>query len=311
LLRAINKAIFLPCFFATVSLPQAGPAFRSNVEIVVVPCAVVNANGVAVRDLTRDEFQVYDNDVRIPIRNLWIDNDLPLSIGVVIDASESQKQLVSEHHQTALEFLKRILRPVDRVFVISVDQNVRLWVDLTEAGADLSSQLTTQRGELFGEPCPKQRSNVPGIPPISTCGPSPLWNAIYDAARFRLRSLMGNKALLVLTDGFDTGSTHSWHQAAEAANGADASVYAIQYQGAVRNFAPDLYRLVALTGGTWFRPPAGEYGPIVARIEADLRHRYVLGFRPERLSGKVHHEVRIETTRPDLTVRYRKTYLQE
>lgn len=117
---------------------------------------------------------------------------------------------------------------------------------------------------------------------------------------------------MILTDGFDSGSAHSWREAADAANRAGASVYAIQYRsGFGRNFAPDLYRLVAQAGGAWFRAPDGEYGPMVARIETDLRHRYVIGFRPERLSGKIRHDIRVDVTRPDLTVRARERYFQE
>jgi VWFA-related protein len=139
-----------------------------------------------------------------------------------------------------------------------------------------------------------------------------LWDAIHDASRLKLHSVNGNKALLILTDGFDSGSTRTWQQAADAANRADVSVYAIQYRSAFgRNFAPDLYRLLAETGGAWFRAPEGKYGSIVARIETDLRHRYILGFRPERLSGKVRHNIRVEVSRPDLTVRARKTYFQQ
>lgn len=307
----IKNAILLACVLATQSPAQNGPAFRSNVEIVVVPFTVVDANGVAVGNLTRDEFHVYDNDVRRPIENLWSDNDLPLTLGVIIDASESQKDQLSEHRETAIQLLQRILRPGDRAFVISVDEDIRLWVDLTEAAADLGKQISGSPGDLFGEPCAMQRSSAPGLRPTSACGPSPVWDAIYDAAGLRLRSLTGNKAMLVLTDGFDSGSTHNWRQAVDAASRADAVVYAIQYRsGFGGSFAPDLYRLVGEAGGTWFRSPGGEYGPIVSRIETDLRHRYVLGFRPERLSAKVRHEIRVEVTRPDLTVRARRTYVE-
>jgi hypothetical protein len=153
---------------------------------------------------------------------------------------------------------------------------------------------------------------VPGFRPASVCGASPLWNAVYDAAQRKLRPLKGNKALLILTDGFDSGSTHTWHQAADEVHRADATLYAIRYpSGFGGTFAPDLHRLVGETGGASFRAPGGEYGPIVARIEIDLRRRYVLGFRPEELSGKVRHDVQVEVTRPDLTVRARKTYFQE
>jgi hypothetical protein len=61
------------------------------------------------------------------------------------------------------------------------------------------------------------------------CGSSPLWNAVYDAARLKLRPLTGNKALLILTDGFDSGSARTWRQAADEAHKADTTVYAIQY----------------------------------------------------------------------------------
>jgi Ca-activated chloride channel family protein len=311
-----RNAIVLACVLAVALLSQDGPPFRSNVEIVVVSCAVVNESGVAVGDLTRDEFRVYDNDARRPIVNFWTDANLPLTLGVLIDASESQKEQLSEHRLTAGDLLERILRPGDRAFVISVDEDVRLRMDLTGPSADIRSRLAGSFGELFGEPCAKIPSRIPGLGPVSACGSSPLWNAIYDAARLKLQPVTGgkpgNKALLILTDGFDSGSTHSWGQAADAATGADATLYAIQYQsGLGGSFAPDLYRLIRETGGTWFHAPKGEYGPIISRIETDLRRRYVLGFRPEKLSGQRRHDVHIEVTRPDLSVRARKTYFED
>jgi hypothetical protein len=185
-----------------------------------------------------------------------------------------------------------------------------LWADFTASAADLRRGIAGSPFDLFGQPC--ARRSVAGFRPISACGSSPLWNAIYDAAEIKLRPITGNKALLILTDGFDTGSTHTWQQAADAANRAGANVYAIQYRsGFGRNFAPDLYRLVEAAGGTWFQAPAGDHGPIATRIETDLRHRYVLGIRPERLSGKLRHNIRVEVARPELTVRGRKTYFQQ
>lgn len=261
LFPAIKNTI-LPAFVLAVqSLAQSGPAFRSNVEIVVVPFTVVDANGAPVAALAREEFRVYADDVRRPIENLWADTDLPLTLGVIIDSSESQKEQLSEHRQTAIELLERILRPGDRAFVIAVGEDVRLWADLAETMSGLRRQLEGGPGGLFGDSCAKPRGGVPGVRAISACGPSPLWDAIYDAAQLKLQSLAGNKALLILTDGFDSGSSHSWRQAADAANRADASVYAIQYRSAFGgNYAPDLYRLVAEAGGTWFGAPNGHTG---------------------------------------------------
>jgi Ca-activated chloride channel family protein len=305
----VARAGVLPAFaFAIASYSQTTPAFRSNVDLVTVPCAVVDAQGKAVDGLTRDDFRVYDNGVRRTIENLWLDTDLPLTLGVIIDASASQQEQLAEHRQTALELLERILRRGDRAFVISVDEDVRLWADLSSSSADLRRQMAALDGVLFGIPCPKR----PGFRPVSMCGASPLWNAVYDAAQIKLRPLTGNKALLILTDGFDSGSTYTWRQAADEAHKADSAVYAIQYaSGFGGRFAPDLYRMVEETGGATFRAPRGEYGPIVSRLETDLRRRYVIGFRPEKLSGKIRHDVRVEATRPELSVRARKVYFQQ
>jgi VWFA-related protein len=291
---------------------QSVPAFRSHVDLVEIPCAVVDAKGAPVDGLTREDFRVTDNGVRRIVENLWLDTEMPLALGVLIDASESQREQLAEHRQTAMALFQRILQPGDRAFAISVDEDVRLWADLTDA-AGLRERISHHPIEPFGQPCPKAPSGAAatGLRPISACGASPLWNAIYDAARVKLAPLKGIKALLILTDGFDTGSTHTWRQAVDEAQKADATVYAIQYRsGLGGGFAPVLYKLVAEAGGTCFPAPAVEYGAIVSRLETDLRRRYVLGFRPEALSGKVRHDVQVEVTRPDLTVRARKTYFQ-
>lgn len=119
--------------------------------------------------------------------------------------------------------------------------------------------------------------------------------------------------MLLLTDGFDTGSLRAWSEAAAAAQKADTVVYAIQYPSdSGRSYAPDLYRLVAETAGAWFSAPSSDLGPIIARLETDLRRRYVVGFRPEKVTfGKLRHDVRVEITRPDLSVRARKAYFED
>ena len=293
----VTGTIVAACVVAA-AFAQERAAFRSNVELVTIPCTVVDRQGVAVGGLTREDFRVFDNGARRTVDDLWVDTDLPLTLGVLIDASESQQEQIEEHRRTARELMARILRPGDQAFVISVAQDIRLWTDLDRAP-----------GELFGEPCPKQPSSASGVRAISVCGSSPLWNAIYEAARVKLRPVKGNRSLLILTDGFDSGSTHTWREAVDEAHKADATVYAVQYRSSGgAKYAPDLYRLVAEAGGTWFEAPGGEYDAIVSRLETDLRRRYVLGFRPEKLSGKVRHELRVEVARPELSVRARKAY---
>jgi VWFA-related protein len=274
---------------------QDAPEFRSHVELVAIPCTVVDAAGSPVYGLTREDFRVFDNDVPRIVSYFSQDDDQPVTLGILIDDSDSHHDLLSEHRRTVFDLLHRILRPSDSAFAISIGEDVRLYRDLT---------LTEM--ESFGELCPRHQG-------ISVCGGSPLWNAVYDAARLKLRGVRGNKALLLLTDGCDTGSARTWSEAAAAAQKADTVVYAIQYRsGSGRSYAPALYRLVAETAGTWFSAPSGDLGPIVARLETDLRRRYVVGFRPETVTfGKLRHEVRVEVTRPGLSVRARRTYFED
>lgn len=274
---------------------QDAPKFRSSVELVTIAYSVVDEAGSPIQGLTRDDFRVFDNDVPRLVSYFSRDDDQPVTLGIIIDDSDSQHDQRSEHRRVAFALLQRLLRPNDSAFVISIEDQVHLYHDLT---------LTEM--ESFGEPCPKHQG-------VSDCGGSPLWNVVYDAARLKLQGIKGNKALLLLTDGFDTGNVRSWSEAAAAAQKADTAVYAIQYRSASgSSYAPQLYRLVAETAGAWFSAQRSSLDSIVARLEADLRGRYVVGFHPERVTfGKLKHDVRIEVTRPDLAVRARKTYFEE
>ena len=163
-MKALPAGLFV--WFAAACWPQTLPAFHSAVELVTIPCAVVDSHGAPVRGLSREEFRVYDNGVRRIVQNLWLDSDAPLTIGVIIDASESQNEQLAEHRRTALALLDKLMRAGDRAFVVSVNQEVRLAADLSSTAADLRSQMEDGRGILLGTPCPARE-----------CGSSLLWNA--------------------------------------------------------------------------------------------------------------------------------------
>ena len=136
---SVTRTIVAVCVVAA-AFAQERAEFRSNVELVTIPCTVVDGQCVAVAGLTREDFRVFDNGARRIVDDLWVDTDLPVTLGVLIDASESQQEQVEEHRRTARELMARILRPGDQAFVISVAEDIRLWTDLNRAP-----------GELFGE----------------------------------------------------------------------------------------------------------------------------------------------------------------
>src|SRR6516165_7865865 len=119
---AIKHLLLVACAFRIAAPSQDTPAFRASVELVEIPCTVVDGKGTPVRDLTREEFRVLDNGAPRIVDHLWQDTDLPLTLGVIIDASASQEAQSAEHQQTVLALLEQILKPDDRVFVVSVDE---------------------------------------------------------------------------------------------------------------------------------------------------------------------------------------------
>ena len=288
---------------------QTSPTFRADSQLVTVPCTVLDGDGKPVNGLTREEFRVFDNGTQRIVQDLWMD-DQPLTLGILIDTSESQSDQSAEHRQAALAILQQVLRPGDRAFVIAVNEDIRVWSDYGATAEEVGRKMATGAGTRLGTPCAQRPSGIPAAGPVSTCGGSPLWDAVFETARLKLASAPGNHALLILTDGFDTGSTHTWRQAADEAARAQASVFVIQYPSSLGGrFAPDLTRLIEESGGAWFGPPAGAYAAIVSRLDTDLRHRYVLSIRPDSASRKLVHAIRVEVTRPGLRVRARTAYV--
>jgi Ca-activated chloride channel homolog len=284
------------CLLCGVTSAQTQATFRSNSDMVTVSCAVLDELGKPVRGLSASEFRVTDNGRRRIIGDLWLDTESPLTLGVIIDSSTSQESRIEEHRQTALGVLERILRPGDRAFVMSIAGEARMWSDSTGSFEEIRSRLAEKRT------CADN--------PRFGCGATPLWDAIFQAARNLLSPAKGSKALLLLTDGFDTGSLHTWQQAAEAVHKADASVYAIQYRSDLGGVFPkNLYNLLFDTGGASFFGPVPDCGSVASRLQTDLRERYVLSFRPDKLSAAVRHEVDVQLTRTELTVRGRKIYI--
>ena len=121
----------------------------------------------------------------------------------------------AEHHNVIRAIAEQVLRPNDRVFVIAVREDKTLG-RLYQQARRITTDINWSPGDLFGESCPKHQPNGPGLKPVSYCGESPLWNAVYAPAKLRLRPVTGRKALLMLTDGFDTGSTRTLNDAHES-----------------------------------------------------------------------------------------------
>lgn len=295
---------------------QTGADIRVNVDLVTVPCSVTD-HGVPVKGLKREDFVLRDNGQARMITNFWQESDLPLTIALVADVSGSQAGFIKSHREAVAQFFRQVMSTRDRAMVMEVAQQAWLLSDLTGSSEDLNAaveRIGTREGKqaaLLGPPCRNA-----GFP--HTCGGTALWHGVYYAAR-ELKTVTGRKAIVILSDGMDTGSDISLTNVIEMAQSAEVVVYSIKYANPMRFISlaatiaqavsHGMDRLSRETGGMMFPNPGRKISEVFGEIEADLRNLYVLGFVPpgDARDGQL-HKLEVKAIRPELTVRARSGY---
>ena len=296
---------------------QQSPDIRVDVDLVTASCSVTDRGGVPVKGLKREDFNLRDNGQPRDITNFWQESDLPLTIAFVADVSGSQAGYVKSHREAVAKFFQQVLSPADRAMVVEVAQQSRLLSDLTASPDALSAaveRIGTHEGKespLLGPPC--RNSSFP-----HTCGGTALWHGVYYAAQ-QLKPVAGRKAIVILSDGMDTGSDISLTNVIEMAQSADVVVYSIKYASPMRFISlaatiaqavsRGLERLSRETGGLNFANPGHKISDVFSQIESDLRNMYVLGFTPPSDAGDGQfHKLDVIALRPGLSVRSRAGY---
>ena len=301
---------------AAVLPAQQNPDIRVDVDLVTVACAVATRGGAPARDLKAEDFRLLDDGQPRPIQNFWQESDLPLTIALVADVSGSQAGYIRSHRDAVAQFLSQVIGPRDRAMVVQVAQKASLLSGLTSSSIDLSAAI-----ERIGTPEGKQS---PLLGPVCrnnsfphSCGGTALWHGLYYTAR-ELKAVSGRKAIVVLSDGLDTGSDIRLNDLIEMAQSAGVVVYSIKYASPARFLSPGgaiaqavsrgLDRLSRETGGLTFPNPGHRAAEVFSKIESDLRNMYVLGFIPAgALDGKF-HALKVIMVREDLVVRSRAGY---
>jgi Ca-activated chloride channel homolog len=131
--------IMLTC--AASMLGQEPSPLRVHVNLVNVAFAVRNADGALVSDLTRDDFDVFEDGVRQKVEFFGHSSDIPLSLGLVADFSGSQEHFLKPHHRDLETFLESVLGPHDRAFLLGFGNHLRLLSDFTPSGSQLTEAL--------------------------------------------------------------------------------------------------------------------------------------------------------------------------
>src|ERR1700758_4923452 len=229
---------------------------KVNVNVVQLFFNVKDKHGALIPNLTKDDFEVREDGTPQTIKYFTAETTLPLTLGIMIDASGSQRNVIDMEKEVGGAFLKQILTDKDEAYVMSFDITVDLLQDFTRDVHRLQAALN------------KAKVNVDytsgGIPGMGG-GPVPthnapgtlLYDAVYLSAHDMLAKEVGRKAMILLTDGQDEGSRLKIRDAIEAAQKADAIVYVLLcadrgfYGGIGMSYTGegDMRKLTEQTGG--------------------------------------------------------------
>jgi VWFA-related protein len=264
-------------------------AVKMKVEVGLVSlyCTVIDQKRRLVTNLQAGDFDVFEDGRRQQVRYFSRESDRPLSLALLVDTSPSQKEVLPAEKEMAARFLKHVLRPNDRALVMSFDANVDLWQELTPEPARLQWALNRLRIN-------STLRLKPGEKPPPRAGGTRLYDAIHDAATERLARSSERRAIIILSDGVDSGSRFTEKQALEAAQRADTIVYAIRFSDPAYYWRQAnkagggdevLLRLAHETGGRVLMPKDTQrLGEAFDSIAAELRSQYSLGYTPSNTS---------------------------
>jgi len=223
-------------------LPAPAPAvagkITSQVKLVTVYATVLDKHGKIVPTLTKDDFALDEDGRPQTISHFVVQTDVPLTLGLLVDTSLSQAEVLSQERDASYTFLDHMLAGKDVAFVIHFDREVELLQDITPSRPKLQAALQLlQTPELSSDDNGGNNGGGNGGDGNGgnrrggRGGGTHLYDAIWLASTQLMKKQPGRKALFVLTDGVDRGSKESMATAIEAAQRADTAVYTIYFPG--------------------------------------------------------------------------------
>ncbi|MEO8657625.1 MAG: VWA domain-containing protein [Bryobacteraceae bacterium] len=266
------------CFVLVLSAAAQEP-IRVEVNLVNVAFTVRDAKGNLATDLTRDDFEILEDGVPQKISYFARSADVPLTLGLVMDMSGSQETFMKPHHRDLGTFLKEVMEPRDRAFLVCFGNHIRVVADSTPEPSNILDGLTSfEKGE---RKFPEFEGNE--IRELGTA----FYDAIFLSIRERMRTQSsGRRVLLVFSDGEDNSSAHHMLEVIEAAQTDDVRLYCIRYteRRARHLTARNKYgiavmdRLARETGGAHHDARTRDLSTSFRQIGEELRATYELAY---------------------------------
>ncbi len=277
---------------------DAATTITKTVNEVNVVFTVTDRHGRYVNNMAKSDFAVLDdNKPAQQIRSFHSETDLPLQVGLLVDASNSVRDRFKFEQESAIEFLNQTVRPrYDKAFVVGFDVTPEVTQDFTDNTEALSRGVRALR---------------PG-------GGTAMYDALYFACRDKLLKEPRNgpvrRAIILLSDGDDNMSHVTREEATEMALRAEVIVYTISTNitgGARRTGDKVLERIADATGGRAFFPfQLNDVANAFVEIQAELRSQYALSYNPAdlRTDGRYHTIEILAQNHKGLRVRSRRGY---
>jgi VWFA-related protein len=240
-----------------------------SVDLVLMYSTVVDANGKFVSGLKQEDFKVFEDGVRQSI-NSFAQEDVPISMGILIDLSLSMRKKIDQVNKAALAFI-RASNPEDQVFLIGFNETAELLQDFTGDIDEISDSLEN----------------------AAVMGSTAIYDAVYLGVQKAHTGNRPKRAIVVITDGEDRESFYSLEELLAKVQESDVQVFCIGFLGeipkkslfggwskSVPEKARDaLQKISEETGGKAFFPAAtDDLHKMVDEIATELRNQYALGY---------------------------------
>ncbi len=270
--------------------------YRVSVDLVNIFCSAWDKNTSSfVTNLTREDFSVYEDNQKQEIRNFNRETNLPLTLALLVDTSQSVAPKLKFEQDAATAFFQSVLRDRDRAMLVEFDTGVTLVQDFTSDPNKMAKQIRS----------------------LQAAGGTALYDAIYLTCDEKLIREIGRKAIVILSDGEDQSSKMTLEQALEMAVKAEATVFSISVNrggffgvGDTKNGDRVLKQLAEETGGRSFFPfKVEELDDAFRQINQELRSQYNIGYLSTNTKRDgTYRKVEIKIPEKGLKLSYRKGY---
>ncbi len=304
---------------AALAIAQDLPTIKVDVDIVNVLTSVRDKRGALVPNLEKADFTILEDGKPQEIKYFAKESDVPLTIGLLVDVSGSQRNVLEVERRAAAQFFSQVLRKKDMAFLISFGTETELEQDYTNSTRllqDALNKLQVQGGVGGLHPGPVPTSGSPRG--------TLYYDAVYLASEEKLKSEVGRKVIVAITDGVDQGSRVSINQAVEAAQKSDAVVYNIEYYDAMAygggfgigipmgggGGGSAMRKLSEETGGRVYKVDRRHtLEQVFQELQEEMRSQYSIGYTPanDRKDGS-YRKIEIKMGNKDLKAQARKGY---